>query len=101
MLAGSAENSARSSGSDKSSDNEGSSHTVTKKRKYRVIKNGVYCLVLASQQAAIKQGWQRRNSQKEAPTKSHRIQVKSDNRMLNLVGKEGASVFHLQQRIPK
>ena len=87
MLAGSAENSARSSGSDKSSDNEGSSHTVTKKRKYRVIKNGVYCL-LASQQAAIKQGWQRRNSQKEAPTKSHRIQVKSDNRMLNLVGKE-------------
>ena len=68
MLAGSAENSARSSGSDKSSDNEGSSHTVTKKRKYRVIKNGVYCL-LASQQAAIKQGWQRRNSQKEAPTK--------------------------------
>ena len=69
MLAGSAENSARSSGSDESSDNEGSSHTVTKKRKYRVIKNGVYCLVLASQQAAIKQGWQRRNSQKEAPTK--------------------------------
>ena len=82
MLAGSAESSAGSSGSDELSDNEGSSHTVTKKRKYKVIKKGVYCL-LASWQAAIK-GWQRRNSQKEAPTN----QVKSDDRMLNLVGKE-------------
>ena len=69
MLAGSAESSAGSSGSgsDESSDDEGSSsQTVTKKRKYTKSSKKVYT-ASARRQAAIK-GWQRRNSQKDAPT---------------------------------